>query len=104
MNIIRETTETLRSMIRAAMEQAIAEGALKEAPLPQAAWLLGFRREKRELFNHFKEHGTLPILSKAADFDRTSPWFTAESRAYDVWALGAGLPAGLALTQGVIVI
>ena len=77
---------------------------LKEAPLPQAAWLLGFRREKRELFNHFKEHGTLPILSKAADFDRTSPWFTAESRAYDVWALGAGLPAGLALTQGVIVI
>ena len=34
MNIIRETTETLRSMIRTAMEQAIAEGALKEAPLP----------------------------------------------------------------------
>ncbi|MBP0963420.1 MAG: arginine--tRNA ligase, partial [Oscillospiraceae bacterium] len=35
MNIIRETSEQLRSMIRAAMEKAIAEGALKEAPLPE---------------------------------------------------------------------
>ena len=35
MNIIRDTSEQLRSMIRAAMEKAIAEGALKEAPLPE---------------------------------------------------------------------
>ena len=35
MNIIRETSEQLRNMIRAAMEKAIAEGALKEAPLPE---------------------------------------------------------------------
>ncbi len=34
MNIIRETSEQLRSMILAAMQQAIAEGDLKEAPLP----------------------------------------------------------------------
>ncbi|MBE5809461.1 MAG: nucleotidyltransferase family protein [Clostridiales bacterium] len=71
---------------------------------PEAAMLLGFRREKRELFTHFKEHGTLPIWGKAADFDRSAPWFYAECRACDVWALGAGLPAGLALTQGVTVI
>ncbi len=35
MNIIRDTSEQLRSMIRAAMEKAIAEGVLKDAPLPE---------------------------------------------------------------------
>ena len=72
--------------------------------LPQAAWLLGFRRDARELFTHFKAHGTLPIIAKAADLDRSAPWVQAELRAWDTWALGAGLPAGLALTQGVTVI
>ena len=71
---------------------------------PQSAMLLGFRREARGLFTHFKERGTLPIWGKAADFDRESAWFQAEMRAYDLWALGAGLPAGLLLTQGVTVI
>jgi hypothetical protein len=66
--------------------------------------LLGFRKDKRELFTHFKEQGTLPILSKAAGIDRSAPWFAAECLAYDVCALGAGLPAGLALTQGVTVL
>lgn len=77
--------------------------SLAEEQSPQAAWLLGFRRDARELFTHFKAHGTLPILGKAADFDRSAPWFQAEIRAYDIWALGAGLPAGLAMTQGVSV-
>lgn len=71
--------------------------------VPQAAWLSGFRKEASGLFAHFKEKGRLPILGKAADFDRSAPWFASEMRAYDIWALGAGLPAGLALTQGVTV-
>lgn len=71
---------------------------------PQAACLLGFRKDARALFAHFKEHAKLPILSKAADYDRCATWFSAEMRAYDIWALGAGLPAGLALTQGVTVV
>lgn len=77
---------------------------LASESMPQAAWLLGFRRDSKALFAHFKERGTLPILSKAADFDRSAPWFAAEMRAYDVWALGAGMPSGLALTQGVAVL
>lgn len=71
---------------------------------PDAAILLGFRRDARGLFTHFKERATLPIWGKAADFDRASAWFQAEMRAFDLWALGAGLPAGLLLTQGVTVI
>lgn len=76
--------------------------SLAETPLPPAAWLLGFRRESAALLSHLNR-SALPILSKAADFDRHAPWFAAELRAYDLWALGAGMPSGLALTQGVAV-
>ena len=34
MNIIRETSEAVRSLICAAMQRAVADGALKDAPLP----------------------------------------------------------------------
>lgn len=80
----------------------ITDAALAEADLPSAAWLLGFRRESAALLTHLNR-ASLPILSKAADFDRHAPWFATENRAYDLWALGAGLPSGLALTQGVAV-
>ena len=81
----------------------LTDGTLPDST-PDAAILLGFRRDARELFSHFKERGTLPIWGKAADFDRASAWFQAEMRACDLWALGAGSPAGLLLTQGVTVI
>lgn len=73
-------------------------------PLPQAAWLLGFRKESKELFAHFKENAKLPIISKASGLDRSRPLVASEVRAYDIWALGAGLSAGLAMTQGVTVL
>lgn len=82
----------------------MTDEAFKAEALPQAAWLLGFRRDARDLFTHFKENGTLTILGKAADADRNAPWFTTESRACDIWSLGAGMPAGLVLTQGVTVL
>lgn len=82
----------------------LTDALLRAEELPRAAWLLGFRRENRALLTHLRERATLPILGKAADADRSAPWFAAEMRAYDLWALGAGLPAGLALTQGVTVV
>ena len=81
----------------------LTDADLAAEEIPQAACLLGFRKDARALFSHFKEHGSMPILSKAADFDRRAPWFSTEMRAYDVWSLGAGLPSGLALTQGIAV-
>lgn len=80
------------------------DGQFTREPLPEAAWLLGFRREARELFTHFRANASLPIISKASGLDRSLPWVAAELRAYDIWALGAGLPSGLALTQGVSVL
>jgi hypothetical protein len=69
---------------------------------PEAAWLLGFREGAAPLLKELKQRSRLPILSKAADADRSAPWFQTELRAYDLWALGAGLPSGLAMTQGVV--
>lgn len=74
---------------------------LRRHPLPDAAWLLGLRRDAGDLFPHIRQSGNLPVIGKAADFDRSSAWFSAELRAYDIWALGAGQAAGLGLRQGV---
>lgn len=72
--------------------------------LPDAAWLLGFRRDARALFAHLRQHATLPIISKVSDWQSDAAWFRTEKLAYDLWALGAHLPAGLAMRQGVAVI
>ena len=74
---------------------------LAETPLPPAAWLLGLRDTARPLMAQLSEPG-FPIIAKAADADRSQPWFQAELRAYDIWALGAGLPAGYGLQMGVV--
>ena len=74
---------------------------LTGTPLPPAAWLLGLRESARPLMSRLTR-ANFPILAKAADADRTQPWFRAELRAYDLWALGAGLPAGLLYTSGVV--
>ena len=73
----------------------------KGTPLPPAAWLLGLRDTARPLMTRLGAAG-FPIIAKAADHDRTQPWFQAELRAYDIWALGAGLPAGYGLQMGVV--
>ena len=74
---------------------------LADTPLPPAAWLMGLRDTARPLMARLSASG-FPIIAKAADYDRSLPWFQAELRAWDVWALGAGLPAGLALKAGVV--
>ena len=77
----------------------ITQAMLDQQPLPDAAWLLGFRREARPLLTHISQHAQL--ISKASDVKSAAPWFRTECLAYDLWALGCGLPAGLAMTQGV---
>lgn len=77
----------------------MTQDKLDHEPLPDAAWLLGFHREARPLLTHISQHTTL--ISKAADVLHPSEWFRTECLAYDLWALGCGLPSGLAMTQGV---
>lgn len=80
----------------------MTQDMLDDTPLPPAAWLLGLRAGAAPLTHELKRRG-LHLLSKAADADRDATWFQLETRAYDLWCLGAHLPGGLALRQGVIV-
>lgn len=73
---------------------------VEQTPLPPAAWLLGFRQSAAPLLGEMKRRG-FPLIGKSADYDRSQSWFQVETRAYDLWCLGAGLPAGLAFRQGV---
>ncbi|MCI5957492.1 MAG: nucleotidyltransferase family protein [Clostridiales bacterium] len=72
-------------------------------PAPEYVRLLGLRRSAQELTALLKQ-SPLPVIAKAADGDRQNPLWQLDLRAYDLWALGAGLPAGLMLTQGVGVV
>lgn len=65
---------------------------LANAALP-APWLLGCRSDARPLLSILSARTSL--LTRSANLDG-EPWFAAECRAWDLWALGAGLPAGLA--------
>lgn len=71
----------------------ITHQALEEQPLYNTPWLLGFRQECRPLISRLSAHAHL--LTRAGDLT-SAPWFPIERRAWDLWALGAGLPAGMA--------
>jgi len=79
-------------------------GALLDAfPLPEYVRLLGFRRDCRDLLTSLHQ-STIPLIAKAADGNRTNPLYRLDERAYDLWALGAGLPAGMMYHQPIIII
>lgn len=76
---------------------------LASHPLPEHIRLLGFRQDDRACLALLSGSG-VPIVAKAADGDRQSPLHRLDERAYDLWALGTGLPAGLMYTQGVEIV
>ena len=80
----------------------VTASLLDNHPLPGYARLLGFRRESRDMLAALNQ-SRVPIISKAADGDVANPLYRLDARAYDLWALGAGLPAGLMYRQPVVV-
>ncbi len=67
---------------------------LNAHPVPEYTRLLGFREDSRDILTGFKQ-SRIPVIAKAADGDAHNPLFALDERAYDLWALGAGLPAGM---------
>ena len=65
--------------------------------------LLGLRKNAGSFTRLFRK-SSIPIVSKAADADLNSPLMKLDMTAYELWALGAGLPSGLMLRQGVAVV
>ena len=55
---------------------------------PTYARVLGFRRESSPLLHEIKKGGTLPLITKAADYDRSDPLFALDVCAQDLWSLG----------------
>ena len=72
-------------------------------PLPSYVRLLGFRRENQQDLAMLKQ-STIPVLAKASGGDRSDPLFQLDERAYDLWALGASLPAGLMYRQQIVIV
>lgn len=76
---------------------------LAEHPLPSFVRLLGFRRESEQDLSLLKR-AEIPVLSKASDGSKANPLFGLDERAYDLWALGAKLPAGLLYRQQIVIV
>lgn len=78
----------------------VTQATLDAVPLPPAALPLGLTETGQALLSQARKNG-LPVLGKAADYDLSALWLQAERRAYELWALGCGLPAGMLFTQGI---
>ncbi|MBR5302595.1 MAG: nucleotidyltransferase family protein [Clostridia bacterium] len=59
-----------------------------ENAVPTYARVLGFRREATPLLRAIKENASVPLVTKAADFNRADPLFSLDIRAQDLWSLG----------------
>ena len=79
------------------------DAALLHEAHPSYVRLLGFRRSCANLMAGLKT-SALPVISKAADGCVDDPLYQLDVRAYDLWALGAGLSSGLLFRQGIAVV
>ncbi len=55
---------------------------------PGYARILGFRRRALPLLHAMRASASVPLIAKAADFDRADEGFALDLRAQDLWALG----------------
>lgn len=60
---------------------------------PTYARVLGFRKDAAPLLCAIKAHASIPLVTKAAAFDRADPLFSLDVRAQDLWSLGVSNPA-----------
>lgn len=76
-------------------------GLLAAHPLPTYARLLGLRRGA---LNGELRQSALPLPARAAELNPDDPLAALDLRAYDLWALGAGLAQGMLQRQKVCVL
>lgn len=65
----------------------------QDHPAPTYARVLGFRREAQPLLRAIRQNAAVPLVTKAADADRSDPLFALDVRAQDLWSLGVSAPA-----------
>ena len=62
-------------------------------PAPTYARVLGFRKSAAPLLHAIKKNTSIPLITKAANFDRTDPLFSLDVLAQNLWSLGVSNPA-----------
>ncbi|MBP3656176.1 MAG: nucleotidyltransferase family protein [Clostridia bacterium] len=62
-------------------------------PAPVYARILGFRRSAAPLLRAIADRGSIPLITKAADYDQTHPLYALDARAQDLWSLGCAEPS-----------
>ncbi len=97
----RYTRARLSRLLTHAMLGISAELLDKNAQ-PSYVRLLGFRKEQEGVLS-LLNRSDLPVIAKASDGDLNDPLYQLDERAYDLWALGAKLPAGLMFRQQIVI-
>jgi len=59
---------------------------------PGYARVLGFRKSAAPLLHEIKQRASVPLVVKAADYDRSDPLFALDLHAQDLWSLGCTAP------------
>jgi len=60
---------------------------------PAYARILGFKKEAAPLLRAIKQNASIPLITKAADYNPNDPLFALDLRAQDLWSLGCLSPA-----------
>lgn len=68
----------------------VTKDFIREHNTPTYARVLGFRREAQPLLRAIKDYASVPLVTKAADYE--DPLFALDVRAQDLWSLGCALP------------
>lgn len=84
----------------------VTKDFVREHHTPTYARALGFRREAQGLLRAIKDHASIPLITKAADYE--DPLFALDVRAQDLWSLGCASPdlrhSGRDYTTGPVII
>ena len=97
----RYTRARLNRLLTHAM-LGLRSDLLQRQPLPSYVRLLGFRKDHEQALK-LLNHSRIPVIAKASDGDQTDPLYQLDERAYDLWALGSQLPAGLMYRQQIVI-
>ncbi len=70
----------------------VTQAFAQQHAAPTYARVLGFRREAQPLLRAIRQSACVPLVVKAADYDRADPLFALDMRAQDLWSLGCTSP------------
>ena len=95
LELVKTKRYTHARLSRAAMSAllGVTKEFARQHDAPTYARILGFKKDAAPLLREIKEKSSIPLITKAADFDPDDPLFALDVRAQDLWSLGCANPA-----------